>query len=223
MITGSGVSAESGVPTFREAQTGLWAQYDPLELATPEAFLSNPTLVWEWYAWRRELVCNVRPNSAHTALAEIERRKPGLTLITQNVDGLHQRAGSRNVVEFHGNVHRNRCHECRALVDASPGAPPPPCPGCGGPVRPDVVWFGEAIAPQALQAAELALACCQVLLSVGTSAQVYPAAAFAQRALQRDITVVEVNTETTPLTAHADYALKGSATMWLPRIAEVVR
>ena len=137
------------MPTFRDAQTGLWSRYDPHELATPEAFARDPTLVWQWYQWRRKLIADVAPNAAHRALAEIARHKPGVSLVTQNVDGLHQRAGSRDVIEFHGNIARNRCLRCarRSARDTCAAEEPPRCAHCGGPLRPDVVWFGEAISP----------------------------------------------------------------------------
>src|SRR6185369_13789532 len=155
VLTGSGISAESGVPTFRDAQTGLWSNFKPEDLATPEAFLRNPKLVWEWYAWRLELVSRAQPNSGHTALVELERRVPRLSLITQNVDGLHQRAGSRNAIELHGNILRTKCFEENVLVEAWEESDliPPRCPSCGGHLRPDVVWFGEALPPAALERA----------------------------------------------------------------------
>jgi len=152
VLTGAGISAESGVPTFREAQTGLWAQYDPLELATPEAFRRNPKLVWQWYEWRRGLVSKAQPNPGHLALAQLELKVERFTLITQNVDGLHQRAGSRNVVELHGNINRTKCFDEEVVIEswAETGDAPPRCPRCGGLLRPDVVWFGEALPRQAL-------------------------------------------------------------------------
>ena len=179
MLTGAGVSAESGIPTFREAQTGLWEKYDPLELATPEAFLRDPELVWRWYRWRRELVARAQPNAGHIALAQLAQRVPRLTLVTQNVDGLHQRAGSADVVEFHGNLFENRCFAEGCLVDVTADAMVPTCPGCGALVRPGVVWFGEAIPGQALDASFAAATDCDVFLSVGTSSLVYPAAGLA--------------------------------------------
>ncbi len=146
-LTGAGISAESGVPTFRDAQTGLWAKYRPEELATTEAFRRNPRLVWDWYTWRRERVAQAHPNPGHLALAEMEKRVPQFTLVTQNVDGLHRRAGSRNVIELHGNIMRTKCFHEDIMVEAwaDTGETPPSCPHCGGPLRPDVVWFGEAL------------------------------------------------------------------------------
>lgn len=224
VLTGAGASADSGVPTFREAQTGLWARYDPQQLATPGAFVDNPQLVWDWYCWRRELTASAEPNAGHVALAEIAKLKPELRLVTQNVDGLHQRAGSTDVIEFHGNIERNRCFDCdRPAVDVAAGASgPPPCPECGGLLRPDVVWFGEAIPPAALEAAFAAAAKAEVYLSVGTSAVVYPAAGLAEVAAAAGATIVEINPTPTPLSASADQVLNGPSAAWLPAIASAL-
>ncbi|MFL2547081.1 MAG: SIR2 family NAD-dependent protein deacylase [Candidatus Rariloculaceae bacterium] len=225
VMTGSGISAESGVPTFREAQTGLWEKYDPEELATPGAFEANPALVWDWYVWRRKLIEKAEPNAAHGALAALAELKPEMVLVTQNVDGLHQRAGSEKVVEFHGNIVRDRCFDCSRLTNQPSASEerPPRCEACNGLLRPDVVWFGEAIPEAALETAFLAAERCEVFLSVGTSAVVYPAAGLAQVAAERNATVVEINTNATPLTGTADYALQGLATFWLPAIASNVQ
>ena len=219
-LTGSGISAESGVPTFREAQTGLWAEFDPQQLATPEAFASHPRRGWEWYEWRRELVSAARPNPAHLALADWARRAPGFSVITQNVDGLHQRAGSPSVIEFHGNILRTRCSKDGELVDEWPATNqiPPLCPRCGALLRPDVVWFGEAIPHDALEAAARALDHCDVLLSIGTSSLVYPAAGLAEAALAAGVTVVEINPGATPLSSDADFVLREPAGEALPRL-----
>ena len=218
-LTGSGVPAESGVPTFREAQTGLWERFDPQQLATPEAFARDPELVWRWYAWRRELVSKARPNPAHAALAELERRVPLFTLVTQNVDGLHQRAGSENVVELHGNILRTRCSwEGEPVEPGETEAAPPPCPNCGAPLRPDVVWFGEMLPPEALEVASDAARGCDLFLSIGTSGLVYPAAALPYEALENGATLVEINPDETPLTPHADDHLRGRAGEILPRL-----
>ncbi len=220
VLTGAGVSAESGVPTFRDAQRGLWAQYDPNDLATPEAFRRNPRLVWEWYAWRRELVASAEPNAGHYALAALAERVPRLTLITQNVDNLHQRAGSREVIELHGNLGRVKCFADEQIVDAwnDGGELPPRCPRCGGLLRPDVVWFGEVLPGEALRAALSAAESCDVFLSVGTSGLVEPAASLPVAALQRGAVVVEVNPRPTPLTAHVPFALRGPAGQVLPAL-----
>lgn len=220
VLTGAGVSAESGVPTFRDAQTGLWARFRPEELATPTAFRRNPRLVWEWYAWRRELVAKARPNRAHFALVELERQTSQFTLITQNVDGLHQRAGSRNVIELHGNITRTKCfEEDRVLTDwPDTGEVPPRCPNCGGRLRPDVVWFEEMLPAEATSRAFERTAGCEVFLSIGTSTVVYPAAALPFHALENGATVVEINPDSTPLTENVHYALIGPAGEVLPEL-----
>ena len=216
-LTGSGISAESGVPTFRDAQTGLWERYDPLELATPEAFARDPRLVWEWYAWRRGLVADAEPNPGHEALADLERRIPGFTLVTQNVDGLHQRAGSRRVIELHGNIMRSRCSEEGIIVREYKGeGTPPRCPRCGEFLRPDVVWFGETLPFGALEEASEAARRCDLFLSIGTSSLVYPAAALPYEAVENGATLVEINPTQTPLSAKADSTLRGPAGKILP-------
>ena len=221
VLTGAGVSAESGVPTFRDAQTGLWAKFDPRELATPEAFARNPKLVWDWYAERRAKVAAVQPNPAHYALAALEKHAPEFLLATQNVDGLHQRAGSANVVELHGNITRVKCSREGTLVEHWDDAvkdEPPRCPSCGAFLRPDVVWFNELLPHEAQTAAESAARRCDVLLVVGTSAEVYPAAALPEEALRRGAYVVEVNPNKTPLSADVDYVLRGPAGVLLPAL-----
>jgi len=218
VLTGAGVSAESGVPTFRDAQSGLWAKYDPHELATPEAFARNPKLVWDWYAARRAMIAKVDPNPAHYALAELETLVPGFLLATQNVDGLHRRAGSRKLVELHGNILRVRCSSCGAFADTWSDASPPPCAACGAHLRPDVVWFNEILPADAQSAASDAAASCDVYLVAGTSAEVYPAAALPRTALRNGACVIEVNAGTTPLTASATCSLRGKAGEVLPRL-----
>jgi NAD-dependent deacetylase len=218
-LTGSGISAESGVPTFREAQTGLWERYDAQELATPEAFERDPGLVWEWYEWRRRLVTEAEPNPGHVALAELERRIPGFTLVTQNVDGLHRRAGNRKAIELHGNILRTRCSvEGVALEPDEARAVPPVCPNCGAPLRPDVVWFGETLPAAAFEAASEAASGCDLFLSIGTSSLVYPAAALPYEALENGATLVEINASETPLTRRADQVLRGRAGEILPKL-----
>ena len=221
VLTGAGVSAESGVPTFRDAQTGLWAKFDPQELATPAAFARNPKRVWDWYAMRRAMVGRVAPNAAHVALARLEQRVPEFALLTQNVDGLHQRAGSVKVVELHGNITRVRCSREGTRVarwDDNDADVPPRCAACGAFLRPDVVWFEETLPEDALAAAEDAANRCDMLLVVGTSAEVYPAAALPALARRRGARVIEINTETTPLSAHADHTLRGPAGVVLPAL-----
>ncbi|MFW2404551.1 MAG: SIR2 family NAD-dependent protein deacylase [Gammaproteobacteria bacterium] len=222
ILTGSGTSAESGVPTFRDAQAGLWAKYRPEDLATPEAFARNPKFVWEWYQWRRGIIADVQPNAGHHAIAELARRSVSLTLITQNVDGLHQRAGSDHVIEFHGNIMRSRCSvdHCGGGVEPPDDTSPAHCPDCGGLVRPDVVWFGEPIPPAALESALQAVADCDVMLVVGTSAQVQPAAGLAEVAKERGACLIEINPESTPLTAIADFVLAGPSGRILPALVD---
>ncbi|MCA9962178.1 MAG: NAD-dependent deacylase [Anaerolineales bacterium] len=224
VLTGAGTSAESGVPTFREAQTGLWAQYDPQELATPEAFRRNPKLVWEWYAWRRNLVTEVEPNPGHYALAQLEQLVTKVTLITQNVDGLHQRAGSSNPIELHGNIMRTKCFAEDTAVSswADSDEIPPRCPRCGGQLRPDVVWFGESLPYQALQDAIQAARTCDVFFSIGTSSLVQPAASLPLEAIRAGATTVEINPQATPLTHYVSYALAGPSGEVLPLLLQTV-
>ena len=220
VLTGAGISAESGIPTFRDAQTGLWARFRPEELATAAAFRRDPKLVWDWYAWRRGLVAEAKPNAGHRALARLENLVPELTLVTQNVDGLHARAGSQRVIELHGNIHRTKCFEEGVGVESGvlSADGPPRCPACGGPLRPDVVWFGESLPPQALAAAEAAAGACDLLFSIGTSAAVFPAAQLPVTALQSGAMVVEINKDRTPLTGIATFSLLGQAGEILPRL-----
>jgi NAD-dependent protein deacetylase/lipoamidase len=221
VLTGAGMSAESGVPTFRDAQTGLWAQFDPQQLATEDAFRANPSRVWDWYAFRREMIAKVEPNAGHRALAAFAQRHPGrLTLITQNVDGLHQRAGSPGVLALHGNIFEDKwldrpkaCCNADAVVAGSP----PYCERCGNMLRPDVVWFGEALPLQALAAAEEAAGACDLMLVVGTSGVVYPAAGLARMAAGK---VVVINPEPTELDDAADAVLRGKAAQLLPQLLE---
>ena len=224
VLTGSGVSAESGVPTFRDAQTGLWAKYRPEELATPRAFRRNPRLVWEWYEWRRTLVAGAKPNPAHLALAEMEELFQQFCLITQNVDGLHQRAASRRVIELHGNITRTKCFEEGTIVSHwnKTGDVPPRCPNCGGLLRPDVVWFEEAMPETEMELAAEASATCDVFLSIGTSTVVYPAAALPSEAVRSGATVVEINPQPTPFTPRAHFALAGAAGVVLPELMKAL-
>lgn len=195
VLTGAGISAESGIPTFRDALTGLWAKYDPEELATPQAFERNPALVWDWYAERRASVASCAPNAGHFALAELERRIPEFLLITQNVDGLHAAAGSRRMVELHGNIRRVKCsREGRIVESWDDNVRPPPCPHCGAPLRPDVVWFGEMLPDAAFAEAADAARNCEVFLSVGTSNLVEPAASLTWMAHRHGAHVIVVNT-----------------------------
>jgi len=225
VLTGAGVSAESGVPTFRDAQTGLWAQYDPAQLATPEAFRTDPELVWRWYLWRRELTRNARPNPGHDALARLQDLVGELVLVTQNVDGLHARAGSRDVIELHGNIMRTVCFRCGVEdgrdVVLDEGVPR--CTVCDGPLRPDVVWFGEPLPMNALARAAEATRAADVFLSVGTSSLVYPAAALPYEALTVGVPVIEVNPEPTALSGRATWTLRGPSGAVLPRLVAVLQ
>jgi len=220
VLTGAGISAESGIPTFREAQTGLWAQYDPQELATPEAFRRQPRLVWEWYTWRRELVGRAQPNPGHRALVALAQRVPRFTLVTQNIDHLHQQAGSQDVLELHGNIYRTKCFRENVIVAewAETEDVPPLCPHCGGPLRPDVVWFGESLPQKILEQAFAAATTCDLLFSIGTSGLVHPAASIPLLAQQNGAVTIEINPQTTPLTPHMRYHLRGPAGEIMPEL-----
>jgi len=223
-LTGAGVSQESGLRTFRDAQSGLWAQYKPEDLASPEAFARDPKLIWDWYAWRREAVKGVRPNAGHYALVEIEKRVPEFTLITQNVDGLHRMAGSQNVLELHGNIQRVRCSECYTFAETwgDDSESVPRCEVCGGLLRPDVVWFGESLPRDQLEAAVEAARSCDIFFSIGTSGVVQPAASLAHAARNKGAVVVEINAESTPLTPKVDYAFHGKSGEMLPELVKAV-
>lgn len=224
VLTGAGVSQESGLRTFRDAQTGLWAQYKPEDLASPQAFARDPKLIWDWYAWRREAVKGVRPNAGHYALVEIEKRIQQFTLITQNVDGLHRMAGNQNVLELHGNIQRVRCSECYTFTETwgDDTESVPQCSACGGLLRPDVVWFGESLPREQLEAAVEAARTCDVFFSIGTSGVVQPAASLAFAAHNRGAVVIEINAETTPLTPKADFFLQGKSGEILPELVKVI-
>lgn len=224
ILTGAGTSAESGVPTFRDAQTGLWANYNPQDLATPQAFQTDPKLVWEWYAWRRELVNQAEPNAGHFALVEMEKRLSKLTLITQNVDGMHQRAGSSQVIELHGNINRTKRFDDGVIIESWPETDdvPPRCPDTGSLLRPDVVWFGEALPAQAIQQAFEAAGQCDLFLSIGTSGIVHPAASLPLAALEKNIITVEINPDETALSAAMMYVLRGPSGQVLPALLDAV-
>ena len=224
VLTGAGVSAESGIPTFRDAMEGLWEKFDPMELATPEAFDKHPRVVARWYDERRLQCASCKPNPGHAALAEMERRLTGkggrFTLLTQNVDGLHQAAGSANVAELHGSIWRWRCLRCGLTREERGGAfdrYPPRCE-CGGWKRPAIVWFGEGLPEEALAASERAFRSCDLFFSVVTSAVVQPSASFIHVARSRGAKTVEVNREPTPITRLVDWSIRGKSGEVLPAL-----
>jgi NAD-dependent deacetylase len=224
ILTGAGVSAESGVPTFREPG-GLWSQYRPEELANFEAFIRNPDLVWEWYSWRRTLIAEVRPNPGHYALAEMEALFPDFTLITQNVDNLHRRAGSNSVLELHGNIERNFCLACHTPydgVDVPPSQQAIRCT-CGGLIRPAVVWFGEMLPEKELRLAWEAAERAEVFFSIGTSGAVYPAAQLPSVARQHGAYVVEINPTPSEQRHVMHEYIQGASGVVLPAILEAVQ
>jgi NAD-dependent deacetylase len=230
VLTGAGVSKESGVPTFRDAQTGLWAKYDPQQLATPTAFKQNPKLVWDWYQFRRDLVSQAQPNPGHRALAELEQYVPAVEVITQNVDDLHEQAGSTNVTHLHGNIARTKCFDnCQGeptVIDLTTVAydeTPPACPHCGAHLRPDVVWFGEILPLAALDHAKTISTQCDVMLVVGTSGLVTPAASLPSYAKQAGATIIEINPDYSMITRIADLKLEGPSGEMLPQVIEVLK
>lgn len=218
VLTGAGISAESGIPTFR-GSAGLWKQFRPEDLATPQAFARDPELVWQWYKWRRTLIAEVKPNPAHLALAELERHIRQFTLITQNVDGLHQDAGSQSVLEVHGSIWRLRCTSClREWLDRNLALDIPPRCECGAIARPGVVWFGENLPQQIWNAAEQAVQSSDLFLIVGTSAVVYPAAGLIPLARTCGARTIEINVEETPVSGLVDCTLTGRAGEILPQL-----
>lgn len=223
MLTGAGISADSGVPTFRGAD-GLWKNFRAEDLATPQAFERDPRLVWEWYNWRRELIATKRPNEAHQTIVELERRSPDFWLITQNVDGLHRDAGSQKLSEIHGNIWKVRCTGCGAVEHNRevPISILPSCRHCGSLLRPHIVWFGEPLFTDDLDDCSRALMHCDVLLVIGTSGVVYPAAGFASVAKEAGAFVAEINLDPTPQSALVDVSLQGRAKDLVPLLLEPV-
>lgn len=222
VLTGAGISAESGVPTFR-GERGLWKRFRAEELAAPEAFARDPRLVWEWYDWRRGIIAGVAPNTGHLVLARWESACPDFTLITQNVDGLHAKAGSRNILALHGDIWKVRCTREQKVTenDDSPLREiPPRCPDCGALLRPHIVWFGEALDAGMLRRAFSASVRSEVMFVIGTSAVVEPAASLPFRAAAAGSKIVEINPVPTPLTPYADIALNGNAGETLAEIEE---
>lgn len=225
-LTGSGVSAESGVATFRNVETGLWARFDPQRLASQEGFAANPGLVWQWYMQRLEAVEQAQPNPGHSALAQLESRLPSFTLATQNVDDLHERSGSRQVLHLHGRINRFHCNICgvdHELRNNERHAPVPPrCIACGGPVRPSVVWFGEPLPSRLLDKAWQASERCDLFLVIGTSGLVYPAAQLPMLAQQHGASIIEINPEVTPLSQQAEIHLAGRSGALLPLLLDLL-
>ena len=224
VLTGAGISAESGIPTFREAQTGMWARFDPMELATPEAFRINPQLVWEWYTWRRELIRRATPNEAHYAITTIENLVDDFTLITQNIDNLHTHAGTKNVIELHGNIFRVKCSKEFIPFDTWEDRPNavPICPNCDAYLRPDVIWFNEALPAEGLQNAWVASENTEVFITIGTSAMVQPAATLPIVARQHGAILIEINPTQTPISHYMNMSLQMKASKALPMLIEEI-
>lgn len=225
VLTGAGISAESGVPTFR-GDDGLWKKFRPEELANFNAFINNTELVWEWYKYRKQLIANVKPNPAHYALVEMEELYPNFSLITQNVDNLHRRAGSKKVFELHGNIQRNYCIGCKKeflddIIFSKDGIPK--CDECNELIRPGVVWFGEYLPEDQWNEAEKSTRNCDVFFSIGTSAVVYPAASLPYLAKESGAFVIEINPEPTPITSMVDVFLQGKSGEILPEIVKVIK
>lgn len=234
IVTGAGISAESGIPTFRDALTGLWETYDAETLASERGFRKDPALVWGWYEWRRHNVLQTKPNPAHKIIAQLEKQLPKVTLITQNVDDLHERAGSTQVVHLHGSIHQARCLECGApynypqYTDKPDGfsfpeqkLEPPHCECCHGLIRPGVVWFGESLPVDVWHYAEEAAEECDLMMVIGTSSLVFPAANLPLLAIGRGTPAIQVNPTDTQLSQVATFNLKGKAGVILPRLYEL--
>lgn len=218
--TGAGMSKESGIPTFRDAPNALWENFDPEKLASPEGFLNDPPLVWRWYEDRRRMISTAQPNAGHTAITRLEGYFDRFVVVTQNIDDLHRKAGSKNIIEMHGSIFRYKCFDMGHPVDELPrdDRVPPRC-RCGSLIRPDVVWFGELLPEEAVQRAYEALENCDVMLVVGTSGIVYPVAGFPGVARRAGARIIEINPEETPITPLADVFLEGKAGDVLPRLA----
>ncbi len=230
VLTGAGMSAPSGVPTFR-GKDGLWNKYNPQDLANEGAFRSNPDLVWEWYSWRRNLISDIAPNAGHYALAELEGLFPEFSVITQNVDGLHQASGTKKIIELHGNIRHSKCIDCSRGYDQNAlktlqshaGQKVLRCSQCDGMVRPDVVWFGEMLPPQAISAAQSLASEAEVFFSIGTSSTVEPAASLPYLAKGNGAYLVEINPDNTPLSAVADDNVSMDVAEVLPKLAAVIK
>jgi NAD-dependent deacetylase len=232
VFTGAGVSAESGISTFRSDSNALWSRYNARTMATPEAFHANPARVWGWYEYRRAVITHAQPNPAHLAIAELAHHFPEVRVITQNVDDLHERAGSVDVIHLHGRLDQARCDKCARAFTHAPGLPPlpdketdiqPPQCACGGYVRPGVVWFNESLPEDEWDAATRLAGHCDALISVGTSAMVFPAAQLPRLAKSHGATVVQVNPARTELDQHSDFNLRGQAGDILPVLLAALR
>jgi NAD-dependent deacetylase len=228
VLTGAGISKESGIPTFREAQDGLWERYDPMEMASERGFLRNPKLVWEWYEYRFGMVASAQPNPGHRAIAELEEIVPSVTVVTQNIDGLHQAGGSTRVLELHGSIQRYKCfsgrHTGYSREDfAGQAEKPPRCPECGDLIRPDIVWFGEYLPVDVIRNAYAACREAQVALVVGTSGVVQPAASLPFVAQDEGAAMIDVNPEEDEISRRADIFLQGPGGVVLPQLLEAVR
>lgn len=222
-FTGAGISAESGIPTFRGAE-GIWKKFNPQELASFEGFMKNPALVWEWYKYRKQIVHNSEPNTGHLAIAELQKFIPNVIVITQNIDNLHRRAGSKKIYELHGNIEKNFCIKCKKRYDdeVDLSADVPTCT-CGGMIRPDVVWFGEYLPQDQFTAAEQAAENCAVFIAAGTSAVVYPAAGLIFTAKQAGAYIIEINIEETEISRFADVSFFNKSGIVIPEILKELK
>ncbi len=220
MLTGAGVSAESGIATFRDPD-GLWSRFSPRELASVDGFMTNSKRVWEWYQYRRKMIDEAKYNEGHKAIAMMEEIFPSFTLITQNVDRLHQQAGSKDVIELHGNIIENKCLDCSLPFEGETELPDgrvPVCPACGGKIRPNVVWFGEMLPEDALKRADIISRECDVFFSVGTSAEVYPAANIPLQAKMTGAYLIEVNPNPTAISSYANTCIRATSAEALPEL-----
>ena len=225
VLTGAGFSAESGVPTFR-GKEGLWGKFKPEELATMDAFMANPQIVWEWYNWRRDLMNKVKPNEGHYAISELESLIDDFTLITQNVDGLHKMAKTQNILELHGNIYRNKCVRCNQIINQEIEIDPkniPSCEKCGGNIRPDVVWFGEMLDSNVINTAFKESEECDIFISAGTSAVIHPAASLPVIAKRNGAVLTEINPEETPISYFADFQFREKSGEILPKIVSQLK
>ena len=225
VLTGAGISAESGVPTFR-GKEGLWGKFKPEQLASMDAFMSSPKIVWEWYNWRRDLIAKVKPNAGHAALVNLENLIDEFTLVTQNVDNLHVLAGSKSILELHGNIFRNKCMDCNALYEEEGDINPdkiPACTQCNGKIRPDIVWFGEMLDSDIINTAFQRAEEAELFFAIGTSALVHPAASLLVVAKQHGAILIEINVERTALSDIVDYHFEGKSGQFLPELVEQLK